>query len=194
MVTVNYDATVMVAAVVDGSIYTSNDGGSSWVTGNTNSLPWMTVTVSDDGKTIFGAAYGDSLYKSTDSGASFAVALDTIGEWNALATNADCSVVVATMSQGDIYTSTDSGSTWVSSENIDEWTDLQLTDDGKKTVATTLGTSPVYFAVYEKSSMPTEAPTPAPSKITKTQSPTEENARKKRSMRGLAVQKEHQKM
>jgi hypothetical protein len=55
------DGTKLVAAINNGSIYTSTDFGATWVSNNVPNTNWISIASSADGCTLV-AAYPDSIY------------------------------------------------------------------------------------------------------------------------------------
>ncbi len=57
------------AAVWDGMIYASNDGGSSWYTSNPLQIGWMSLSTSGNGQIVAAGTFSDfSIVVSQDAG------------------------------------------------------------------------------------------------------------------------------
>ncbi len=130
-------------------IYTSTDGGITWVDRDMpTSNSWVSVASSDDGTKLATASTGfrstgGYIYTSTDSGATWTQQTGS-GQriWSGIASSGDGVKLVAVdkgdrSSQGYIYTSTDGGVTWTEQTNSGThfWTDVASSDDGTKLVA-----------------------------------------------------------
>ena len=127
------DGVKLVAAVYNGSIYTSTDSGVTW-TAQIPSTNWVSVASSADGTKLVAAAVPGQIYTSTDSGATWmARAIKT--NWQAVASSMDGTKLVAGVYSGQIYTSTDSGVTWTAHAFKTNWQAVASAADGTKLVA-----------------------------------------------------------
>ncbi len=123
----------LVAAVNNGFLYTSADGGQTWKQRAT-SQPWYAVASSADGTKLVAAVNNGDLYTSTDSGMTW-TARATVREWFSVASSTDGTKLVAAVNNGNLYTSTDSGMTWAPRATIQEWFSVASSADGTKLVA-----------------------------------------------------------
>jgi hypothetical protein len=118
-----------------GSIYTSQDSGTTWLQTSAPSNHWMRVACSGDGTKVFAVPEGrDVIYRSLDSGATWAQATLPSNESVAIAVSAagDRLVVASQM----IYLSGDTGATWTSAElSTNNWVALASSADGTKLAA-----------------------------------------------------------
>lgn len=127
------------AVAFNGFIYTSTDGGNTWVTrSGAGSLSWSGVSISADGLKIAAAPYGGVIRTSTDGGATW-VSQSGSGSrnWLSLAASADGSKLVAGEEGGNIYTSSDGGVTWVArpGAGVKAWRSVAMSPDGQQIAA-----------------------------------------------------------
>jgi hypothetical protein len=128
-------------------IYTSSDGGTSWMATDPFAV-WQSVASSADGSKLVAASftYWDlvsfgQVYTSTNAGASWVVTSAPQALWHAVACSADGVKLAAAgysfNPQGDfVYTSTNSGASWIQTSAPDtNWTSVASSADGTKLVA-----------------------------------------------------------
>ena len=108
----NDDGTKLIAAVYNGTLYTSTDSGANW-TARDSSRNWNGIASSSDGSKLVASVLSGNLYTSTDSGASW-TARDSSRDWTAVASSSDGSKLVAVGYNGEVYTSSNSGVSWTS--------------------------------------------------------------------------------
>lgn len=140
-----------------GYIYTSTDGGASWIerTG-AGSKNWNSIAVSADGSDIVAVAANSNIYTSSDTGATW---IEQTGsgsrKWRAVAMSEDGTKIAAAVYGGYIYFSTDSGVTWTEQTGggSRNWNALTLSDDGSKIAAAVYG-GYVYTGTYELDDTP----------------------------------------
>ncbi|UXH79388.1 WD40/YVTN/BNR-like repeat-containing protein [Roseateles amylovorans] len=140
------DNWVAVASSADGlrllaasttTLYTSTDGGVSWIA-RVAGPPWSAVASSSNGLKLVAVANGGSIYTSTDGGLNW-VTDGTSRGWSAVASSTDGTHLVAAAYLGQIWTSTDSGATWTPREANRAWRAMTSSADGQVLVAGTNG-------------------------------------------------------
>ena len=109
------DGTKVVAAVENGPIYFSTDGGVSCQTSSVPAAAWTSVASSADGGTMVGALGGGSVYFSQDFGATWNPANLPAQLWTSVCLSADGKWVGAASSTGS-YISSDAGVTWITND------------------------------------------------------------------------------
>jgi photosystem II stability/assembly factor-like uncharacterized protein len=109
-----------VCSVNSGSIYTSADGGVTWIKrSGAPTAYWWTITSSSNGEVIYAAANasftdpGDYIWRSADGGSTW-TQLANAGQrvWRSIATSSDGRLVAAGVNGGYLYVSKDRGATW----------------------------------------------------------------------------------
>jgi hypothetical protein len=168
------DGTKLVAAtgspqIQAGFIFTSSDGGATWMPAEPFAV-WQSVASSADGTKLVAVSFTDGdlltpghVYTSTNAGASWALTSAAQANWQSVACSADGVKLAAAgyfSPQGDfIYTSTNSGASWTQTTAPDtNWTSVASSADGTKLVAASGGN--IYASV---DSGATWTPTSAPS-------------------------------
>ncbi len=103
----------MVAAVNNGTVYTSVDGGQTWIS-RTSSQAWSSVASSADGTQLAAAIDVGVIFTSTNSGTNWNAQASSLGSpaWASIACSADATKLVAAVNNGPIYTSVNSGTNW----------------------------------------------------------------------------------
>jgi photosystem II stability/assembly factor-like uncharacterized protein len=136
------NGTIQLAAVFNGRIYKSADGGTTWA----ETQPagdvvknWNSVAVSPDGTTMLASISGSGrLYKSVDGGNNWSEAQpagDVFKDWASVALSATGDTMLVAVSGGRIYKSTNSGDTWSettpsgTAENKN-WQSVSMSADG----------------------------------------------------------------
>jgi len=134
------DGSHLIAAVYNGRLYTSADGGASWTerqpAGAANKN-WRAVASDGDGSHLIAAIFLGRLYTSADGGASWTErqpAGDTNIDWQAVASDGDGSHLIAGERSGRLYTSADGGASWTERQpagNYDkQWWAMAMDSDG----------------------------------------------------------------
>ncbi len=132
---------------VTGHIYTSGDGGTTWIVRGT-ARNWNALSSSADGVRLVATDYGPDglggqIYTSSDAGVTW-VARESARKWTSLASSADGMRLVAADSgpsggAGFLYTSSDAGLTWVARASAQVWRSVASSADGNKLVAAAYG-------------------------------------------------------
>ena len=122
-----------------GQIYTSADGGDTWVARETNRY-WWAVACSADGAKIVAADHGYTmgglLYTSTDFGVTWAPR-GNLQNWSSIVSSADGTQLAAIDGIKRLNLSVDSGVTWATYNLYsDPWSSLAMTPDGLSLVST----------------------------------------------------------
>lgn len=133
------DGQKLAAALNNGPIHTSVDGGTTWVARtDSGSAAWTALAMSTDGKTILAAASGISPRLSKNSGKTWS---DVAGAgtlaWTA-ATASDGQHLMVFASDGPSVRSDDGGVTWVPDKPRD-YSDTAVSADGAVTLAASDG-------------------------------------------------------
>jgi NHL repeat len=128
-----------------GSIYTSTDTGTTWMSNNTPVTGWQSVASSADGTKLVAADLSANLiFTSTNAGATWMrpTQAPRLG-WYSIASSADGSKLAAVANGStNIYTSTNFGATWITN-NVprspagiqNDWTTIASSADGNKLIA-----------------------------------------------------------
>ena len=129
------DGSRLVAAVLNGAVYTSQDYGSTWAVASTlTSAQWRTVASSADGTHLVAAVYGGGIY--TNYGNTWGISSGTSpNNWSSLASSADGSKLIASIYGGGVYISTNYGGTWNQTLGTTNWQCVASSADGNKLVA-----------------------------------------------------------
>lgn len=102
------------AAVYNGYIFKSTDGGGSWTQlTSAGSRNWNSLAASSSGSFVTAVDYGGTIYRSADSGSSWSSTAST-DNWRAVTMDqTGATQVAAANTPGYIYLSADYGVTWV---------------------------------------------------------------------------------
>jgi len=128
-------------AVADyyGYIYTSINGGETWVKRESAGLrSWYSIASSADGTKLAAVEVGGYIYTSSDSGATWTERTSSgTRSWVDIASSADGTKLAATVNTGSnshIYTSSDSGATWTERTSAGDrrWSYISSSSDGTK--------------------------------------------------------------
>jgi hypothetical protein len=138
-ITSSSDGTKLAAAVQDGDIYTSTNGGTTWTDRTAaGSRSWRTITSSSDGTKLVAGAFNSYMYISTNSGVTW-TALTAAGSrnWDSIIISPDGTKLAAAVYIGDIYTSTNGGTTWTdrTAAGSRAWQSITSSSDGTKLAA-----------------------------------------------------------
>ena len=128
----------LVAAVSNGGISTSTDGGNTWNATSATSLSWRCVASSADGNRLVAVVNNGGIYTSTNAGTTWTAqttGLPATALWVSVASSADGTKLVAVASSGLVYTSPNSGLNWsqqTSGLPAGAWTSVASSADGTK--------------------------------------------------------------
>lgn len=154
------DGTKLVAAAIEGSIYTSTNSGFTWTLTGAPTNRWSHVASSADGTRLVAVAespeplvvHSDpelgAIYISTNSGATWTQASAPTNGWASVASSADGARLVSLSGEvynqtGPIYVSMDGGAHWTDTgapSNL--WQSVASSADGTKLVAVA-GSGPI---------------------------------------------------
>ena len=100
------DGTKLVAAVVNGGIYTSTNAGDTWAPSSAPNLRWYSVASSFDGGNLAAVVDGGEIYTSTNSGFTWMPSSAPSKSWQCVASSSDGTKLVAAEASGGsgIYT------------------------------------------------------------------------------------------
>jgi len=132
------DGRKLLAAAIDGQLYTSNDFGATW-TARETVRHWYSVASSADGTKLVAGDAGGLIYTSSDSGVTW-ISRGKIAYWEGIASSSDGTKLVAAASRpggigGLLYTSADSGVTWTEHLTEKGWWYVASSADGTKLAA-----------------------------------------------------------
>lgn len=137
-----------------GSIFTSTNSGSTWITNNLPTFQgWQSVASSADGSILGAVATYENIYISTNSGAVWTPSQGAPGEnWYSIACSEDGTKFVAAPYDDlsgnplPIYISTNSGATWAATTSpTNNWTAVCSSADGTTLAASTFD-GPIYVS------------------------------------------------
>jgi hypothetical protein len=97
------DGNHIVAAGNLGIVYTSADGGVTWVSNNVPNTNWTAVATSADGSKLVAVASGGLIYSSVDAGASWQSNSAPNAAWTSVASSADGTKLITMASSGEAY-------------------------------------------------------------------------------------------
>jgi len=156
---------VLAAVSYGGGIWTSTNGGTTWVNSTAGTSAsgqgWVSITISSDGTKLAAAVgYGGDIWTSTNGGATW-VDRSSAGtrDWHTIASSSNGNILVVGdfgtvgVSGGQIYVSTNGGSTWSAqnSAGSQSWTSVASSDDGSRLAATVnSGYAPGYIYTAQK--------------------------------------------
>lgn len=130
------------SSISPASVYTSSDGGATWV--DRTLAVWavapravcQAVASSGDGNKL-AAACGSSILTSVDAGTTWAVSKKRLGESNVVASSSDGFRLVFADRDGYVHTSTNGGATWtmhtaLSWQSAERWQAVASSADGMR--------------------------------------------------------------
>ena len=126
------------AAAFLGSIYTSTNGGTNWISAGALEPDRPVLAASENGSNLVMAYFDGNIYTSPDWGANtnWVESAAPVEPWNCLAISGDGSRVVAGTYPGLIYASTNGGETWAqSSAPYDFWQSVASSASGSNLLA-----------------------------------------------------------
>jgi photosystem II stability/assembly factor-like uncharacterized protein len=121
-------------------IYTSADGGGTWLPTSAPLSFWDSVASSADGSNLVAVPYGGFIFTSTNSGADWVSNSAPNASWTSVASSTDGTRLVAVNnSPGTIYVSTNGGALWTQATNAPGpgtvWLSVASSADGSRLVA-----------------------------------------------------------
>jgi hypothetical protein len=128
----------ILAAAINGSIYTSTNSGATWAVSGAPSKSWSALAISSDGKFFLACAPSGGIYTSTNLGTSWqSNSVPANPDWDAVAASANGSTLIAGAQAGPAYYSTNMGASWRSNgiPGGGYWTSVVTTADGTKLAA-----------------------------------------------------------
>jgi len=137
------DGLKLVASVTNGNIFTSVDGGTTWVSRAT-SQAWHGVASSSDGKKLAACVSSGQIWTSADSGVTW-IARENARNWTSISSSSDGDKLVATVFNGGIYASGDSGFSWTTHAPTNNWWTVSSSSDGT-TMAAGIRTGLIYVS------------------------------------------------
>ena len=129
------DGMTLAACIDGGYIYTSSDGGTTWVERTSAGMRnWVGLTSSSDGQRIIAAEYGGYIYTSSDGGTTWNP-ISNLGmkNWSCIASSANGNRLIAAVNGGNIYIVTYSNNNWVISNiygSQSNWVSVASSADG----------------------------------------------------------------
>lgn len=134
----------IIAVATNHNVRLSTDSGSTLLYSTySGQFNWSSVAYNSAGTfAIFGVSSG-YIYTSNTDGAGYFTQQSSapLADWKAVAASSSGSRLVAVASSRHIYTSTDYGATWIerTGSGARLWTDVAISNDGLKIVATATG-------------------------------------------------------
>lgn len=131
------DGKTLVAASSGGSLYVSQDFGSTWTTRDSN-RSWAELTCSGDGSLMAATVFNGSIYVSTNYGTNWTSTGSGSAAWVGLACASDGNLLAAVAQNGSVYTSLDRGANWTarSGAGLRNWSSITASADGSHLAAT----------------------------------------------------------
>ncbi|HDP35082.1 MAG TPA: hypothetical protein ENN29_08240, partial [Candidatus Hydrogenedentes bacterium] len=133
------DGQRIVAAASGHNIFTSSDGGVTWVEQpGSDALLWRGIASSDDGMHLVAAAQSDYVYTSADGGVTWTQQLYSGSyEWRDVASSGTGQNLAAAVRNGYIFTSSDWGESWTqcTAASNRHWRAIASSADGMRLVA-----------------------------------------------------------
>ena len=150
-VAMSSDASHLFAASVMGGVLTSTDKGKTWTQVNSDTTFWSSIASNSDSSVLIASSPSSSLYASYDYGETW-TAFDDTGtnawSWSYVDISADGQVMVGGSAKSAVWVSVDGGSSWATTGDVDMWTSVSLTSDGKTIVGSSAGISSMVKATY----------------------------------------------
>lgn len=136
--TASSDGVIITAAGWGGDIFTSSNGGSSWINRN-HPDHWWGFSSSGAGDVVVGITEKLTFWVSRDYGVNWIAPFDaspSTGTFTKSAISADGQkILVGDAGAGYLYLSKDSGVTWTSSGDLNAWYAVAMNSDGSKLFA-----------------------------------------------------------
>lgn len=133
------DGAKLILGITGGAapVYTSTNGGITWISNNTFKTSWISVASSGDGSVLGAVSFSSGLLiTSTNAGSTWTTASLPVVPWNAVACSVDGKTLAAAGNSGPIYISRDSGKTWeITTAPSQSWASIGISLDGERLVA-----------------------------------------------------------
>ncbi len=130
------DGRTVVTTVAGGTLYVSQDFGTSW-TPRDSSRNWSELACSADGSVMVAAVYNGAIYVSSNYGTNWAATASASAAWAGLACSADGNRLAAVVAGGQLSTSTNRGTSFLAQTNAGtrNWSSIVMSADGMRLVA-----------------------------------------------------------
>lgn len=123
-------------------IYTSANGGVSWIKTSAPAVDWRDITSSSDGSKLAAATFSGGIYISTNGGSSWDLtSAPSPKNWGSIASSSDGLRLAASSCGDGIYTSTNGGASWTKTSapasncvSYQSWGSITSSSDGTKLV------------------------------------------------------------
>jgi hypothetical protein len=163
------DGLNIVAAPINGFLYSSADGGATWnALTAAGSDRWYGASISADGRTIAAVPQINKIYVSTNAGATWNITTTTASGFYSTAMSTDGTRMAAADASGSIWTSSDTGATWTieTGSGTGGFYRVASSDDGTRLAATPGGgklvTGLISFPAPPNNSPPVQISVPDP--------------------------------
>lgn len=137
------DGQRIVVAKYDGYLYTSTDGGATWIERRgAGARPWTALASSANGLCLAATTLNGYIYTSIDGGVTWVEqTTSNMQNWSDLASSIDGNTLVAVEYDGYIHVSIDAGASWMPSISamMRPWQAATVSGDGSKIVAAESG-------------------------------------------------------
>ena len=135
-ITLSETGQYMLATVLNGGIYLSNDFGYSWNQTSAPNQNWSSISSSANSKYIAATVSNGGIYLSHDYGNSWYQSTAPTKNWCSISSNTKGNYLAAAISNGGIYFSKDFGNTWnQSSASDDKWSSVCISGSENLIVA-----------------------------------------------------------
>jgi hypothetical protein len=129
---------VLAAAASTFNIYTSTDGGATWVERTSSGTrSWVSVALSSDGTKLVAGVSSGYIYTSTDGGATWVARTSAgSGAWRSIAIGSTGEHIVAVRFNDGVWTSANSGLTWFKQQGTQaqSWISAGMAYTGDKAI------------------------------------------------------------
>ncbi|MBS0657414.1 MAG: tail fiber domain-containing protein [Verrucomicrobia bacterium] len=140
------DGLKLSAADYGGRIYTSTDGGVSWIAREAD-RQWNCLASSADGLKLVAGVNSGQLYVSSDAGVTW-TARESSRVWTGVSVSARGDKILATALNSNIFLSRDAGVSWAAQESSRAWRNAAISGTGERLAA--VGSSiPIYVQTLD---------------------------------------------
>ena len=131
------DGTRLAAAVTNGKIVYSPDGGITWANSDSPNVAWSGLASSRTGQRMAAGYNVGAIYTSTNGGTNWVQSSSPITSWNCVCIGASGFNIAAGTSPGWIYFSADGGTNWTTNTSIPNatWTGIACSDNARHITA-----------------------------------------------------------